>query len=656
MGWRAAKVVTFVKDQLSMAFQEINRPKVSLRDWQDDANKKCLGAFADGKHVWVQETVTGGGKTIFGRETALDLYQSAMVDLVIILVPSLGVQSGWLNTFRGSLNATAGPNYQVDTQVWVGTYAGYKAICNALAVRRTKGYLLIVDEYHHAEREAYWGQGVSALGAGASYVLMLSGTPWRTKGTIALLEDERNIHNHPYYGEDGTVEPDHYYRYADDLISDTRGTVPIHFIFGDATAKDRQTGQEYFLPVDPDNWQQFADESCKEPLGKYVCITDSKKTLNPHLEGRRMHKELIAQGLQHLELSRAEIYRASGARDVSIMHIACASINDASSVEAYISHYYPGTKVEKIVSDEPGSTKRIEEIQRACRQNSMDRPDVIVSVGMISEGVDIPAIKVTVYFNKIMTLLYMIQLIGRGQRRIWLDEKQGYADQDELIDQTPSYFLSPAHPYIMWMATEIEKHIKQARQELDQAPDKSNDEKGKKERLLPEYDVTTTGDTLHIYHGEPVAGDKIKLMGVADRLIDHPSAKKYGLNTMWGNYINSLIIDSNGKLAEEEIKSKCKLVGIDFEKASSPIAIKEELSYDERSKLLSEEAHSLVQSIRHGIEPFVRLEDGQAYRKVWAKLNTLAGIKNFGQATLSEKQKWLYVARAWKVEQIKVAA
>ena len=656
MAWRAAKVATFTKAQLSMTSQKINRLKVSLRDWQDDANKKCLAQFAEGKRVWVQEAVTGGGKTIFGRETVLDLYESGMVDLVIILVPSLGIQAGWLNTFRGSLNATAGPNYQADTQVWVGTYAGYKAICNALAVRRTKGYLLVADEYHHAEREAFWGQGVTILGAGASHVMMLSGTPWRTKGTIALLESERNIYGRPYYSEDGTVEPDNRYTYSDDLTSDTRGTVPINFIFEAAEVEDKGTGQIHELPVDSDDWRKFADQNCKEPLGKYVCVTNSKNTLNSKLEGRSMHKLLIAKGLQHLELSRSEIYRASGAKNVSIMHVACASINDASSIEVYIAHFYPGIKVEKIVSDDPGSTKRIEEIQRACRQNSMDRPDVIVSVGMISEGVDITAIKVTVYFNKIMTLLYMIQLIGRGQRRIWLDEKQGYADQDALIDQTPSYFLSPAHPYIMWMATEIEKDIKQARQELNQSTESEGKEKEKKERKPGEYDVRATGETLHLYRGEALAVDRIKLMGVTDRLIDHPSAKKYGLNTMWGNYINSLIIDNDGELAESEIRAKCKLVGIDFEQASSPIAIKEELSYDEQSKLFSAEANSLVQSIRHNIEPFVFLDDSQAYRKVWTKLNGLAGIKNFSKATLDEKEKWLNVARAWKVEQMKVAA
>lgn len=639
--------------------QKINRPAVTLREWQLDASQKCLGQFASGKRVWVQETVTGGGKTVFGRETGLDMYQSGMIDLIIILVPSLGIQTGWLNAFRGSLNATAGVggNYQDDTQVWVGTYAGYKSLCNALSMRVTKGFLLIADEYHHAEREAFWGQGVNTLGKAAAHVLMLSGTPWRTKGTIALLENERNVKEKPYYDDKDMVASDHSYRYSEDLNSKTRGTVPVHFAFEAAEARDRNTGQVYELPVDPDDWEKFADQNCKEPLGKYVSIGTQERPMNPRLEGLDMHRNLIAKGLQHLELSRSEIQMASGSKNVSIMHIACASINDATSVKCYIDSYYPGVKAEKIVSDDSGSTKRIEEIQRACRQNSMDRPDVIISVGMISEGVDIPAIKVTVYFNKIMTLLYMVQLIGRGQRRIWLDDKNGYADEDHLIDQTPSYFLAPAHPYIMWMASEIEADIKQARRELNAGGDGGDDwPRDKTNKVAPEYDVRSTGETLNMYRGETMATDKIKLMGVTGRLIDDPSARKHGLNTMWGNYINSLIADGNGALAEFEIKAKCKLVGINFETASSPAAIKEELSYDEQSKQLSEEASSLVGSIRHRIEPFARLDDNEAYKKVWTRLNGIAGIKNFSKATLDEKKKWLNAAKAWKTEQAKVTA
>jgi superfamily II DNA or RNA helicase len=636
---------------------KIKREQIKLRKWQLAAKQKCLGQFDAGKKIWVQETVTGGGKTLFGREVALDLYESGEIDLIIVLVPSLGVLNGWLNTFQGSLNATAGPNYQADTQVWVSTYAGYKAICNALASRSTKGILLIADEYHHAEREAFWGQGVSLLGRGAAHVLMLSGTPWRTTGTIALLEGERNVEEKPYYDEQGLVQPDDHYRYADDLQSNTRGTVPIQFAFESAEAIDKETGYLHELPVDPDDWRRFADQNCKEPLGKYVCISSGKKELNPRLEGKAMHQSLIAKGLQCLEVSRSEIERACGVPNVSIMHIACASINDAASIELYINSHYPGVKAEKIVSDDPASTRRIEEIQRACRKGSLDRPDVIVSVGMISEGVDIPAIKVTVYFNRIMTLLYMIQLIGRGQRRIWLDELECYADQDELIDQTPSYFLSPAHPYIMWMASEIEKDIKQARQELKISDEKEVSDLDKQERELKEYDVRSTGKTLHMYRCEAIATDKIKLMGVADRLIDHPMSKKYGLNTMWGNYINSLIVDGNGELAEMEIKSKCQIIGVDFEKAASPAAISEELSYDERSRLLSEEAGSLVRSVRHSVEPFKSWDDdGKAYAKTWSRLNKIAGIKNFSKATLDEKEKWLNAARAWKTQQLRTAA
>jgi len=646
---------------MTIGFGKGSIAKPSLRKWQEDAQAKCLAQFGAGKRVWVQETVTGGGKTFFAEDTAVRMYVNRVIDLVVVVVPSLGVLTGWLNAFKGSLNATAGPNYQADTQVWVTTYAGYKAICNALASRATSGYLLIVDEYHHAEREAQWGQAVETLSQGAKHVLMLSGTPWRTHGTIALLEKERNVNGKPYYSEDGTIEPDHFYRYRTDLSeTKTRATVPVYFEFEPAEAIDKDTGEIYRLPLDTHDWWQLADERCSEPLGKYVTVTSKAMPRNALLEGKSMHRGLIAKGLKSLEKSRQQIKEACGISDVSIMHVACSCVADARSVEDYITTAFPWVKAETIVSEDASSAKRIEEIQRACRQASHDRPDVIISVGMISEGVDIPAIKVTVYFNKVLTLLYLIQLIGRGQRRIRLDKlvengiNNGYADRDDFIDETPSYFLAPAHPYIIWMARQIEDDIRQARQFLNPVPENKEANTEKKECFSKDYEVNSVGESRALYRGKAI--NKLYLAGAIDMLVNHPRAADFAINTHWGNYMNSLILDGKEDFAEKIIKEKCMEIGVKYEDGFSGKAAVPELSYDQQSKLLSEDAHALVHRIRNNISPFKDQDDSKAYPKIWGKLNKGAGIGNFSKATLDEKRKWLNFASAWLDQYLGVAS
>ena len=84
----------------------------SLRQWQEEAKLKCLMHFENGKRVWVQESVTGGGKTHWAEDLAIEKHADGSVDLTIVIVPSIGIMAGWLNAFKGKLNATAGPNYQ----------------------------------------------------------------------------------------------------------------------------------------------------------------------------------------------------------------------------------------------------------------------------------------------------------------------------------------------------------------------------------------------------------------------------------------------------------------------------------------------------------------------------------------------------------------
>lgn len=623
-----------------------NRSNQPLREWQKFAKSECLKYYALGKKVWVQEAVTGAGKTTFAVETALDYYGSGEIDLIIVLTPSLATLKGWLDSFSQSLNATSGPNYPSDTQIWVSTYAGYKSIIAELneCNRRIEGYLLIADEYHHAEREACWGQAVTTLGHGAKNVLMLSGTPWKTKGTIALVDEEVNREGNPYYGPDGKIVPDNSYKYSKDLSQGNadRATVPVHFTFVPSKTEDQKNNKIYTLPPDddeewnPKEWRNHANANCDEPLGKHVAIDKNDYKLKNSEVGRT----LISEGFTWLNYSRNQIKQSTGVDDLSIMLVVCRNISEAKTVAAYIRNKY-NVSTEVIVSEDSASTDRLERIRIACRQCSYDRPDVIVSVGMISEGVDIPAIKVIVYMSAIITILYLMQLLGRSMRRILVNGK--YADPTP--NRTLAYFVAPAHPYIMWFASQVENDIAQAWKELEERgePVIFDDQQTKE---APLYVTAVAGESAHVCRNNFV--EKVQLFGAIDKILNEHEAANYLATPAWRDYLVSLIIDGKGKEVEEMIRSKCMEMDIDYNEITTPEAVKRELTYDQQTKLASKDASERVSRIRRECSPYASIiDDRQAFPKVWKMLASKACIRRFSEATLEEKERFINIAETY---------
>jgi hypothetical protein len=79
---------------------------------------------------------------------------------------------------------------------------------------------------------------------------MLSGTPWRTKGTIALLDGERNIYGPPVLPRQMASNLTTLINTKNDLESETRGTVVVHFEFVEAEAdRQKDSGEFYTLPL-----------------------------------------------------------------------------------------------------------------------------------------------------------------------------------------------------------------------------------------------------------------------------------------------------------------------------------------------------------------------------------------------------------------------
>jgi superfamily II DNA or RNA helicase len=490
----------------------LHRLIMKLRKWQQQAISACVPKFVEGRQIFVIEACTGSGKSLCSAKAALEMMRRDAVDLVVVLTPNCGTRLGWKKTFERldvdgrRVNVTDSTSFPRDTDVWVSTYAGYSKIEEALHDRPTVGIFAIIDEFHHPEDSADWGRAVDRLVALSDHAIFLSGTPWKREGKIAVLCGATNVENRPYYREDGRVEADFVYDYKDDLRQDpktgTRGTVPVKFKFWESTWKSSDGQVVECLPKDlpafpsdrfqnADEWYEWA-KKCDMPLGKHLHFDADLESPLADDVGNKLLRNIVNESLSLLALSRKQIEIACGRKNQSVLLCVAKSMKEARKIAECIQEERPSLRVSIVLSDDNNGAKKLARIARQCRENAADKPDVIVSVGMISEGVDIPQIKVVAYMSAILTVLYFVQVIGRAIRRIPIDSKdQPYADRNHF--DTIAYVVAPAHPKLRYIARNIERDVQDA---CGDAPsghdDLSNDAQSddKKKRT----GVVTSGD------------------------------------------------------------------------------------------------------------------------------------------------------------------
>ena len=442
----------------------LHRLIMNLRKWQQQAINACLPQFAKERKLFVIEACTGSGKSLCSATAALKLLEDNKVDLVVVLTPNCGTRLGWKKTFDSlrvnghRVNVTDDTNFPVYTNVWVSTYAGYGKVEEALYSRPVSGVVAIIDEFHHPADTAEWGKAVDNLVGLCDHAIFLSGTPWKREGRIAVLCDQKNIHGENYYHEQGRIRADFVYNYADDLREPkTRGTVPVKFKFWDSfwRSDDGKASELYKdLPMFPtdewetiEEWEEWA-KKCDKPLGRHLHFDIDNESPGKNETIRR----IIDESLTLLSKTRKDIQLSCGQQNASVMLCVAKGMKDARKIAEYIQEIRPSYRVSVVVSDDNNGAKKLEKIAKQCKENAADKPDVIVSVGMISEGVDIPQIKVVAYLSAIITVLYFIQVIGRAIRRIPIGKGE-YADQ--IPSSTVAYVVAPAHPKLRYIARNI---------------------------------------------------------------------------------------------------------------------------------------------------------------------------------------------------------
>jgi superfamily II DNA or RNA helicase len=639
---------------------------MNLRKWQQNALNICLPAFQKGRKLFVVEGCTGSGKTLFSAVAAIQSVERRYADLIIVLTPNCGTKLGWKKTFAGlslngkRVNVTDNVNFPLDTDVWVSTYAGYSKIEEALSSRPVSGIIVIIDELHHAEDSAEWGKAVDSLVSMAEHAIFLSGTPWRREGKIAVLCDSQNIHQEDYYQEDGRIKSDFIYNYENDLRErTTRGTVPVKFKFWDSfwRSPDGKSSEFYKdLPSFPSKewnnigeWEEWA-QKCDASLGKHLQFDLDHSSPADNETVRR----IIDESLVLLDHTRRQIEKACERKNLSILLCVAKSIKDARRIAEYIQELRPMYRVSVVVSDDHNGAKKLEKIAKQCKENAADKPDVIVSVGMISEGVDIPQIKVVAYLSAILTVLYFIQVVGRAIRRIPLDSPdRPYADVN--ISDTIAHVVAPAHPKLRYIARNIEKNVQDACRELgqDSIEEKSIDPGDALDRPRLDGTVTSGESSIGIFRGSE---DFSQWHEVIEAMRVHSKASECFIDSHWSEHILSLFL-RGGKDAEShainEINARCECLGVSASELISQVEeqIETVFSYEEEQKKLSESAIYWTNIIRFRVDKYRAIVDNdQAYRKVRGDINSLAGLKKagvtFSKASIEQRREWVKMAKA----------
>lgn len=356
-----------------------------LRAWQQRALETLAARVGDGdpEASFLASATPAAGKTTFGLRVAWEMLGSGRVERVVILAPTAHIARQWAaDAARYGIDLEPNrPNAEgpepADRHGVAVTYqavaAGPRTHRNACARRRT---LLIADEPHHMGEDATWGATTMDAFATAELRLLLSGTPFRS--------DNSPI---PWvtYDADGVSSADYTYSYTEALVDGVCRPIT-------------------FLPYDGD--MEWISDGKRRRADFSVVLPRAE-------DARRLRTALDASGdwvrrvLRDADARLAEI-RAGDHPDAGGLVVAIDkqhALDLAARLEAI-----SGEPPVVVTSDEPDASQRIARFAAGSQR-------WIVSVLMVSEGVDIPRLRVGVYATTARTELFFRQVVGRFIRR-----------------------------------------------------------------------------------------------------------------------------------------------------------------------------------------------------------------------------------------------
>jgi len=431
-----------------------------LRAWQRQALEQLAG-WEGGS--FLISAAPGAGKTRPSLVLARELLRARAVRRVAIVCPTAPLTRQW-----AAAAAQQGVPVVPDSEElrppkdFVGvavTYARVASSAARWAKECSTDTLVIADEAHHLGDELAWGVGFATAFSTARRHLLLSGTPFRSDATP--IPGVR-------YDGDGVAVPDVSYTYADAVRDGV--CRPVTFIPYDGTLQ----------------WRSGDD-----------VVEAGFDTVLTGREASRRYRTAISTDLPDglpriLATAHAKLRecRAGGHRDAGGLVVAADSVH--ARAVAKLLREVTGKAPTVVLHTEQGAARKL-----AAFTGSRD--EWIVAVNMVSEGVDIPRLRVGVYASAAKTPLVFRQIVGRFVRTI----------PGRPADM--SWLYLPGDPVLRSHAEEVEgelRIIRRAREdedpmELDELRQRRETEREEAPAFVPLVADVAPTPQLALFGGAP---------------------------------------------------------------------------------------------------------------------------------------------------------
>ena len=361
-----------------------------LRKWQSDCIEAAIKKYQSGSKHFLTQATPGSGKTMMSAYLSKHLVNADMVDLILCFSPSVNVANGFRTTFARILSCSF--NGKLGSLGTSLTYQAIQYLDDSFWKTISKYRVLaIFDEIHHcsgetlAEANAWGEQIILKVQNSATYTLALTGTPWRS--------DSLPISLSSYSDPEGRIICDYQYTLKQAITDNVCRKPKLVLVDNE---------QLQYNSADESKCYSSIQAMFKEQKINYSSILQDKDALT-HILGLSVNK---------LNSIRSTTYNAAGL-------IVAASVAHARQIQFILNEQLKQSSI--LVSyQDPDAQNIIESFKK-------ESSPWIISIGMISEGTDIPRLQVCCHLSNVRTELYFRQVLGRilritdgGNQEAWL--------------------------------------------------------------------------------------------------------------------------------------------------------------------------------------------------------------------------------------------